>query len=69
MWIPAFNKFHEAYHLLRFSNEKQILERAYSEYLDLKKANLWGIESTFREGCRTKQIDTVYCGSFFHIAV
>mgnify|MGYP000438238477 CR=1 FL=1 len=29
-----FYKFHEAYHLLRFSNEKQILEKAYNEYLD-----------------------------------
>ena len=40
-------KFHEAYHLLRFSNEKQILEKAYSEYLDLKKANLWGNRKYF----------------------
>ena len=43
----GFYKFHEAYHLLRFSNEKQILERAYSEYLDLKKANLWGNRKYF----------------------
>ena len=35
-------KFHEAYHLLKFANEKQILERAYNEYVDLKKSNLWG---------------------------
>ena len=28
--------------LLKFSNEKQILEKAYNEYLDLKKSNLWG---------------------------
>ena len=38
----GFYKFHEAYHLLKFSNEKQILEQAYAEYLELKKANLWG---------------------------
>ena len=38
----GFYKFHEAYHLLKFPNEKQILEQAYSEYLELKKANLWG---------------------------
>ena len=43
----GFYKFHEAYHLLRFSNEKQILEKAYSEYLDLKKANLWGNRKYF----------------------
>ena len=38
----GYYKYHEAYHLLKFSNEKQILEKAYNEYLDLKKANLWG---------------------------
>ena len=38
----GFYKYHEAYHLLKFSNEKQILEKAYNEYLDLKKSNLWG---------------------------
>lgn len=43
----GFYKFHEAYHLLRFSNEKQILEKAYNEYLDLKKANLWGNRKYF----------------------
>ena len=34
-------------HLLKFSNEKQILEKAYNEYLDLKKANLWGNRKYF----------------------
>ena len=38
----GFYKYHEAYHLLKFPNEKQILEKAYNEYLDLKKSNLWG---------------------------
>lgn len=38
----GFYKYHEAIHLLRFSNERQILEKAYAEYLDLKKRNLWG---------------------------
>lgn len=38
----GFYKYHEAYHLLKFTNEKQILERAYAEYLELKKNNLWG---------------------------
>lgn len=37
----GFYKFHEAYHLLKFSNEKLILEKAYNEYLELKKNNLW----------------------------
>lgn len=38
----GYYKFHEAYHLLRFPNEKQILEKAYNEYLDLRRSNLWG---------------------------
>ncbi len=38
----GFYKYHEAIHLLRFSNERQILEKAYAEYLELKKHNLWG---------------------------
>ncbi len=35
-------KYHEAYHLLKFTNEKEILEKAYEEYQGLKKAGLWG---------------------------
>src|SRR5699024_11630315 len=38
----GYYKFHDAYHLLKFSNERQILAIAYQEYLDLKKSNLWG---------------------------
>lgn len=38
----GYYKFHEAYHLLKFANEKQILEQAYEQYTELKKANLWG---------------------------
>ena len=38
----GYYKYHEAYHLLKFANERQILETAYSEYLDLRKSNLWG---------------------------
>ena len=43
----GFYKYHEAYHLLKFANEKQILEKAYHEYLDLKKKNLWGSKKYF----------------------
>lgn len=43
----GYYKYIDAYHLLKFSNEKQILERAYSEYLDLKKRNLWGSRKYF----------------------
>lgn len=38
----GYYKFHEAYHLLKFPNEKQILERAYNEYIEMKRNNLWG---------------------------
>ena len=37
----GFYKYHEAYHLLKFSNEKQILEKAYAEYQELKRQNKW----------------------------
>lgn len=37
----GYYKYHEAYHLLKFPNEKDILEKAYDEYLELKKAKLW----------------------------
>lgn len=42
----GYYKFHEAYHLLKFSNEKQILEKAYNEYQELKRQNRWGIRKT-----------------------
>ena len=38
----GYYKFHEIYHLLRFSNEKQIVERAYQEYLEMRSNGLWG---------------------------
>ncbi len=37
----GYYKYHEAYHLLKFSNEKQILEQAYQEYINLKKSKQW----------------------------
>jgi len=37
----GYYKYHEAYHLLKFTNEKQILEKAYDEYLSLYKNRLW----------------------------
>ncbi len=43
----GYYKYHEAYHLLKFSNEKQMLEKAYGEYMDLKRANLWGNRKYF----------------------
>lgn len=43
----GYYKYHEAYHLLKFTNEKQILEKAYNEYLEPKKCNLWGNKKYF----------------------
>ena len=43
----GYYKFHEAYHLLKFSNEKQNIKKAYNEYLDLKRNNLWGSKKYF----------------------
>ena len=37
----GYYKYHEAYHLLKFDNERQILEKAYNEYRSLKSRNLW----------------------------
>ncbi len=43
----GYYKYHEAYHLLKFSNEKQILEMAYEEYMTLKRSSLWGSRKYF----------------------
>ncbi len=37
----GYYKYHEAYHLLKFSNERKILEQAYAAYQDLRKNNMW----------------------------
>ena len=46
----GYYKYHEAYHLLKFANERAMLERAYEEYLNLKKANLWGGSKKYFKG-------------------
>lgn len=38
----GFYKYHEAIHLLKFSNERHILEKAYNEFVELRKGNMWG---------------------------
>ena len=38
----GYYKYHEAYHLLKFSNERKILEQAYEEYQQLRKYKMWG---------------------------
>lgn len=37
----GFYKFHEAYHLLKFNDERQIMEKAYKEYLSMRKSFNW----------------------------
>lgn len=37
----GYYKYYEAYHLLKFANEKLMLERAYERYQQLKKNNEW----------------------------
>jgi len=39
----GFYKYHEAYHLLKFPNERAILEKAYAEYIEQKKNHKWGM--------------------------
>ena len=38
----GYYKFHEAYHLLKFPKEKELLKEAYEEYKKMKSWNCWG---------------------------
>jgi len=40
----GYYKYHEAYHLLKFANERAILEKAYADYMDMKKSKMWGLK-------------------------
>lgn len=37
----GYYKYHEAYHLLKFANEKIMLQRAYEKYYELKRNGKW----------------------------
>ncbi len=37
----GYYKYHEAFHLLKFSNEKYILEKAYAQYRQMKRVGEW----------------------------
>ena len=39
----GYYKYHEAYHLLKFSNEKIMLEKAYARYQELKRSSSWNM--------------------------
>ena len=42
----GYYKYHEIYHLLRFTNEKQKVEKAYQENLEMRSQGLWGKKKT-----------------------
>ncbi len=50
----GYYKYHEAYHLLKFSNERQILEKAYQEYRSRRRAGSWedSVQSDLRGNIR-----------------
>lgn len=45
----GFYKYHEAYHLLKFPNEKQILKQAYQEFVRIKRSGAWYPVRTIRK--------------------
>ncbi|MDD3185065.1 MAG: NUDIX hydrolase [Anaerostipes sp.] len=51
----GYYKFHEAYHLLKFPNEKEILKKAYDEYKQLKSKDQWGNHSRKEYGKKDKE--------------
>lgn len=38
----GYYKYHEAYHLLKFPNEREILEKGFEQYKELKRRRVWG---------------------------
>ena len=37
----GYYKYHEAFHLLRFPNERQMLAKGYDEYLIMRRQGIW----------------------------
>ena len=37
----GYYKFHEAFHLLKFNDERNMMEKAYKEYVNFKKSSMW----------------------------
>lgn len=37
----GYYKFYEAYHLIKFADERQMLKKAYDEYVEMRKNNEW----------------------------
>ena len=47
----GFYKFHEAYHLLKFNDERQILKKAYQEYSELNKNSFYSKKNFLKNYC------------------
>lgn len=48
----GFYKQHEAYHLLKFHDEKQIMRKAYKEYNEYRKNKEWNAKKPFKKDYR-----------------
>jgi ADP-ribose pyrophosphatase YjhB (NUDIX family) len=46
----GFYKQHEAYHLLKFNDERQIMKKAYYEYYELKRNKDWAAKPYRKTG-------------------
>lgn len=47
----GFYKFHEAYHLLKFNDERQILKKAYQIFSEMNKSSFFEDKNFFRNYC------------------
>ena len=47
----GFYKFHEAYHLLKFNDERQILKKAYQIFSELNKSSFFEDKNLFKNYC------------------
>lgn len=47
----GFYKFHEAYHLLKFNDERQILKKAYQIFSELNKSSFFEDKNFFKNYC------------------
>ena len=47
----GFYKFHEAYHLLKFNDERQILKKAYQIFSEINKDSFFEDKNFFKNYC------------------
>ncbi len=52
----GFYKQHEAFHLLKFQDEKQIMKKAYNEYNELRRSKDWNTKKTQNTFNTTKKV-------------